>query len=55
MASNQSAALSKPSKGGVTPEKGGPMGAHNVYRRTGGVPTAEQAGAVGKPSTPKPY
>lgn len=55
MASNQSAALSKPSKGGVTPEKGGPMGAHNEYRRTGNSPTAAQAGAVGKPTTPKTY
>lgn len=52
--SNQKANL-KPSKGGVTPEKGGPMGGHNEYRRTGQTPTPGNTGAVGKPSTPKPY
>lgn len=55
MANNQSASQSKPTKGGVTPEKGGPMGGHNEYRRTGNKPTPENTGAAGKCSTPKPY
>lgn len=53
--SNQSAALSKPTKGGVTPEKGGPMGGHNEYRRTGNSPTPANTGAAGKATTPKTY
>lgn len=56
MASNQSAALSKNAgKGGVTPEKGGPMGGHNEYRRTGNAPTPDNTGAKGKATTPKTY
>lgn len=55
MASNQSVAQSKGTgKGGVTPEKGGPMGGHNEYRRTGKVPTPENTGAKGKATTPQP-
>ena len=55
MASNQSASQSKPTKGGVTPEKGGPMGGKNEYRRTGNVPTTSNTGAAGKSTTPKTY
>lgn len=55
MASNQSAAQSKPTKGGVTPEKGGPMGGKNEYKRTGNKPTPENTGAAGKSTTTRTY
>jgi hypothetical protein len=53
---NQHADLSKNGKNTKIPvEKGGPMGGHNEYRRTGNAPNDSNTGATGKPTTPYPW